>query len=141
MNFKVKCVRWHNPNPPAFIEGKIYDVKDNIIEGENGDCFTAWSFDSNADFNALKLWFSDFCDFELVEEKKVFTKSDLQNGDVVLKSGYRIVLEDVSGKLCKFLCREGCGGGVAGRKADDRGIGEGLEDLTNCGGLECCELI
>ena len=83
MNFKVKCVAYHdNRNPQIFTVGKVYEVKNGRIVSDNGDWYEGWSLDSNGngDFKALKKWFAQWCDLELVEDKKVFTKKDLKTG-------------------------------------------------------------
>ena len=89
MDFKVKCVRVKK-YPEYFTEGKVYDVVNGSIVADNGCNFNAWS-DSRCgethtnDFEGLKRWFEMWYDFELVEDKKVFTKSDLKNGDVIVR--------------------------------------------------------
>lgn len=88
MDFKVKCVRVKS-YPEYFTEGKVYDVVNGSILADEGTNFDTWS-DPKCDktysntFECLKKWFKRWYDFELVEDKKVFTKSDLKNGDVVV---------------------------------------------------------
>ena len=86
MDFKVKCVnvKWF---PEYFTVGKIYSVRDNKVICDNGWIGESWSLpmNGNADFEAFSKWFSAWYDFELVEDKKVFTKSDPKNGDVIVR--------------------------------------------------------
>ena len=89
MNFKVKCVNVKS-FPDYFTEGKIYEVIDGEITSETGYTFASWSdseVESNrcSNFECLKKWFNPWYTFELVEDKKMFTKSDLKNGDVVVR--------------------------------------------------------
>lgn len=86
MDFKVKCVRVKQ-YPEYFTLGKVYEVKDNTVVCDNGKRFDTWSYkrNGNADFEAFRKWWSDWFDFELVEDKKVFTKKDLKNGDVIVR--------------------------------------------------------
>jgi hypothetical protein len=86
MDFKVKCVRVKKFSE-YFTVGKIYDVKDGKVVCDNGWEGETWTNPEygNADFDAFAEWFRPWYDFELVEDKKVFTKKDLKNGDVIKK--------------------------------------------------------
>ena len=87
MDFKVKCIRYIDDATQQFTPGKVYNVTDGKLVSDTGFEYDAWALPSNgkADFNALRKWFAKFYTFELVEEKKMFTKNDLRNGDVILK--------------------------------------------------------
>lgn len=81
MDFKVKCIRVKK-YPDYFTEGKIYEVKDKKVVCDNGFVGDAWaySFNGNADFEAFSKWWGEWFDFELVEDKKMFTTKDLKTG-------------------------------------------------------------
>lgn len=89
MDFKVKCVRIKEC-PEYFTVGKVYDVVNGVIVSDNDIVFDTWSNPlvcngySNT-FESLRSWFKRWYDFELVEDKKMFTKSDIKNGDVIVR--------------------------------------------------------
>ena len=87
MDFKVKCVRVKK-YPEFFTEGKVYEVKDGKCVCDNSWTADAWALpiNGNTDFEAFSNWFRDWFEFELVEDKKVFTKSDLKTGDFVMRA-------------------------------------------------------
>lgn len=126
MDFKVKCVNYKfNDDVKRFTVGKIYDVKDNKIVADDDTVFDAWAyfFNGNADFEALKKWFSLWYDFELVEDKKVFTKSDLKNGDVIVRrnGSVEIAIVDL---------------GVLVTKGSWNNLKDLKADLTDCDSLD-----
>lgn len=86
MDFKVKCVA-HTSNERNFTIGKVYEVRNGVLTDDDGYEYNSWSLslNGNGDFESLKKWFAKYQTFELVEDKKVFTKSDLKNGDVIKK--------------------------------------------------------
>lgn len=81
MDFKVKCVAVKK-YPEYFTVGKVYEAKDGKVVCDNGWVGDAWALtiNGNADFEAFQKWFEPWHEFELVEEKKMFTKSDLKPG-------------------------------------------------------------
>lgn len=96
MDFKVKCVRYIQDGGEYFTVGKIYDVADGVLTSDDGYKYTSWAY-HGASFEALRDWFSGYWDFELVEEKKVFTKDDLKTGMFGVMSndrGYFVVVND-----------------------------------------------
>ena len=98
MDFKVKCVDVRKC-PEYFTVGKVYDVKNDRVVCDNGWVGYMWAHPSNgnADFTAFSKWFADWFDFELVEDKKMFTKSDLKTGMFGVMSdglGYFVVVGD-----------------------------------------------
>ena len=89
MDFKVKLVRMKRP-VDYFTEGKTYDVKNGVLRSDDGSIFDSWSNpaiseDRGNNFESLARWFYEYYEFELVEDKKMFTKADLKNGDVVIR--------------------------------------------------------
>lgn len=105
MDFKVRCVRYIQDKPQQFTVGKIYDVVDNILINDFGIDYISWSFprNGNGDFEALRKWFRHNYEFELVEDKKVFTKKDLKSGDVIKKrdGSISIVVLPLGTLVCK----------------------------------------
>ena len=102
MDFKVKCVRYIKGGEKYFTVGKVYDVVNGVLTSDNGYEYNTWS-DSywegrGNNFESLQKWFKGRLEFELVEEKKVFTKSDLKNGDVIVRrNGWvEIVIVDLN---------------------------------------------
>lgn len=96
MDFKVKCVRVE-PDDTDFTKGKTYNVVNGKLIDNHGRVFEAWSLPRNGcgDFAALKKWFERWCDFELVEGTKVFTKNDLKTGMFgVMDNGFKFVVVD-----------------------------------------------
>lgn len=76
MDFKVRCID-NRGNKPNYTIGKTYHVVDGALTDDHGFIFKDWgkTFEDWVRFSASK--------FELVEEKKMFTKADLKNGDVI----------------------------------------------------------
>lgn len=99
MDFKVKCVRYVRDSNRRFTVGKVYSVINGKLIDDCNSTFEAWSAsrNGNSDFEALKKWFAPYYEFELVEDKKVFTKSDLKNGDVIVRENgwVEIVIVDL----------------------------------------------
>lgn len=90
MDFKVKCVRYIRDNPQQFTVGKVYSVVNGVLISDHKMDFTAWSdprcgSNRSSNFESLVEWFRGSYEFELVEEKKMFTKKDLKNGDVIVR--------------------------------------------------------
>lgn len=86
MSFKVRCVSV-NPKEGHFTLNKVYEVESDKIYDDYGKAFTAWSH-KGKNAQALIDWFAP-CNWlfeEVVEEKKMFTKKDLKNGDVILRA-------------------------------------------------------
>ena len=97
MDFKVKCVRYICDAEQHFTVGRVYDVVDGKLICDTGYEYTAWALNNHCNFESLKEWFADYYDFELVEDKKVFTKKDLKNGDVIVRENgwVEIVIVDL----------------------------------------------
>lgn len=85
---KVKCVS----SDEDFTVGKIYEINDNKIIDD--DDFSWYGSKNEFDFNNITdlnkffnthMWGESHTYFELVEDDRVFTKSDLKNGDVIVQ--------------------------------------------------------
>lgn len=91
---KLRCIY---STRDYFTVGKVYDATNGILVADDGYQFTAWS-EEGKNVDDCNDWFGGLIKFELVEDKKVFTKKDLKNGDVVRfrngKTG--IVITDVN---------------------------------------------
>lgn len=89
MDFKVKCVRYIKDSGKYFTVGKVYDVVNGVLTSDRGFKYDSWSNPywegRGNNFESLQKWFDGHWEFELVGEKKVFTKSDLKNGDIVVR--------------------------------------------------------
>jgi hypothetical protein len=91
MEFKVKCVYSGDNCCSHFTVGEVYEVTEDGLKTNQGQFYTLWKNGSGENnFEKLRKWFvehSKMCDyrFELVEDKKMFTKSDLKNGDVIVR--------------------------------------------------------
>lgn len=106
MDFKVKLVKKVMPVTEGnFTVGKVYDVKNNTIIADDGFEYNAWSLriSGNADFAALKRWFSQWFVFELVDEYKY-------------KIGDHVVIKESNiESLEKFAGRTGVICGIEGK--------------------------
>lgn len=97
MDFKVKCVKY-NADERNFTIGKVYEIKNGVLYNDRNYPFSSWSmgccdYDKDVDIYALNDWFKEWYVFELVEEKKVFTKSDLKTGMFgVMECGKKFVI-------------------------------------------------
>lgn len=82
MNFKVKCIK---SDKDWFTAGEVYTAVDGkLVDNENYN-WTKWATNGRT-FESFMDWFKDNYPgirFELVEDKKVFTKNDFKNGDLV----------------------------------------------------------
>lgn len=99
MDFKVRCTKYIMDAVQRFTEGKVYEVKNGELTCDDGYKYTFWAHKEygNADFEALRKWFEEYYTFELVEDKKVFTKNDLKTGMFGVMSndwGYFVVVND-----------------------------------------------
>jgi hypothetical protein len=82
MDFKVKLIKY-NSKERYFTLGKTYEVKDGIIFSDEDYKYDMWAKKYGCNIEGLNKWLKPWYEFELVEEKKVFTKADLKNGDVI----------------------------------------------------------
>lgn len=84
MDFKVKCVRYIHDGGQYFTVGKVYDVVNGVLTSDRGFKYESWSDPywegRGNNFESLQKWFDGHWEFELVEEKKVFTNKDLKTG-------------------------------------------------------------
>lgn len=117
MNFKVKCTRVKENVAPRFTVGKVYEVRDGKLFADKSCRFESWGkpHNGNGDFEALRKWFKDYYEFELVEEHKtkykagdkVRVRSDLTNNLHLYKmenprnNGWCVVpdMVDLAGKV------------------------------------------
>lgn len=75
-DFKVRCV---STTTKCFTEGKVYDVSNGTIYGDNGSSFNTWGRESmrrKADFEHLNKWFKPYATFELAVEDKIVITTD-----------------------------------------------------------------
>ena len=96
MDFKVKCVLVKQC-PESFTEGKIYEVVNGVIVDDRGKQFETWSdplcgSGRGNNFESFNKWFSKWFEFELVEDKKVFTVDDLKTGMFGVKSLWLLMI-------------------------------------------------
>lgn len=117
MNFKVKCTRVKENVAPRFTVGKVYEVRNGKLFADKSCRFESWGrpHNGNGDFEALRKWFKDYYEFELVEEHKtkykagdkVRVRSDLTNNLHLYKmenprnNGWCVVpdMVDLAGKV------------------------------------------
>jgi hypothetical protein len=117
MNFKVRCI---NDSGSCHTIGKIYEIKDGIMETDRCDTMQMWGYkpfksvkDINSQLNSQ---------FELVEEEskykvgdRVLIRSDLEvgkeYGDVGVKCLFPTWLDGTQGKIATITKTEDFGGG------------------------------
>ena len=78
-DFKVRCVKWNEENGRHFAIGKVYDVINGNIVGDDGSQFENWgssALGGKADFEHLQRWFKKWYTFELVTEDKIVITTD-----------------------------------------------------------------